>query len=45
MSSLTNDPKMMDSDPAMNVWAAFGSNAVPFLAKELETRDGPVKKA
>lgn len=46
MSSWLNSPvTIMDNDLAMQVWQGFGSNAVPFLRKALEARDGPAKKA
>ena len=36
----------METDPEMEeqVWTSFGSNAVPFLRKALDARDGPFDK-
>jgi hypothetical protein len=45
MGSWLNSPDITDNELARQVWEGFGSNAVPFLRKALEARDGPTKKA
>lgn len=48
MSSWINSSEpggIMDNDLAMQVWQGFGSNAVPFLRKNLQASDGPIKNA
>jgi hypothetical protein len=44
MSSWINSQEINDGELAQEVWKGFGSNSVPFLAKQLEARDGPGKR-
>jgi HEAT repeat protein len=46
INSWLNDQNIGDNEIAMQIWQGFGSNAVPFLRKALDTpTDGPAKKA